>query len=416
MDIPLKKKHPVVKYRYYIIGGVLFFAFVIYVIIAGTGPRRIRYNKENVEIAEVKKGKFLEYVDVEGIVQPIMTVKLNSLESGTVERIVAEEGSMLNEGDTILILNNIELFRNIDDERDELEKQRVTFEERKLDMERRSSQLKRQSLETTYRLDRLSKQYVLDQEEYRIGIKSKAQLEVASDEYNFNQKNTEMLLAELQHDSLMNNIQTELMKSDYVQKEKRYARSRERLNNLIVRAPLSGQLSYLNVIWGERVSAGSSIGELKKIDQFKIQTRLSEYYIDRITPGLPATVIYLNKKYPLRITKINPEVKDRQFEVELVFTEELPENTRIGKNYRIQIELGQPEDALVIPKGNFFSTTGGQWIFKLNNSGAKAVKTPVTIGRQNPQQYEILNGLEPGDRVIITGYDNFGDAGEVVLN
>jgi len=416
MDIPIKKKHPLVKYRYYILGGVIFLAFVIYVIIAGTGPRRIRYSKENLEIVEVKQSKFMEYVDVEGIVQPKQTIKLNVLESGTVERIIAEEGSLLKAGDTILILTNPELIRTIEDERDELEKQRIAYEEKKLEMERKSSQLKRQTMETTYKLDRLSKQYRLDQEEYQIGIKSKAQLEVAEDEYNFNQKNTKMLLEELQHDSLMNNIQTGLMKSDFVSKEKRFVRGRERLDNLIVKAPLSGQLSFINVIWGERVSAGSSIGELKIIDQFKIHTRISEYYIDRIAIGLPATVYYLNKKYPLRITKINPEVKDRQFEVDLVFTEEQPDNIRIGKNYRIQIELGQPEDALVIPKGNFFQTTGGQWIFRLNNSGNKAVKTPVSIGRQNPQQYEILDGLAPGDRVIITGYDNFGEAGEVVLN
>jgi len=416
MDRPIKKKHPLVKYRYYIVGGVIFLAFVIYVIISGTGPRRIRYNMENLDIVEVKQSKFLEYVDVEGIVQPKQTIKLNVLENGTVERIVAEEGSMLKQGDTILILNNNELFRNIDDERDDLEKQRISFEEKKLEMERKSSQLKRQTLETIYKLDRLSKQFRLNQEEFQLGIKSKAQLDVAEDEYNFNQKNTEMLLEELQHDSLMNIIQTELMKSDLISKEKRFARSRERLDNLIIKAQISGQLSFLNVIWGERVSAGNSIGELKVVDQFKIYTRISEYYIDRIANGLPATILYQDKKYPLRITKINPEVKDRQFEVDLVFTEEKPDNIRIGKSYRIQIELGQAEDALVIPKGNFFQTTGGQWIFKLNSSGNKAMKTPVSIGRQNPQQYEILNGLDPGDRVIITGYDNFGDAQEVVLN
>jgi len=416
MDRPIKKKHPLVKYRYYIVGGVIFLAFVIYVIISGTGPRRIRYNMENLDIVEVKQSKFLEYVDVEGIVQPKQTIKLNVLENGTVERIVAEEGSMLKQGDTILILNNNELFRNIDDERDDLEKQRISFEEKKLEMERKSSQLKRQTLETIYKLDRLSKQFRLNQEEFQLGIKSKAQLDVAEDEYNFNQKNTEMLLEELQHDSLMNIIQTELMKSDLISKEKRFARSRERLDNLVIKAQISGQLSFLNVIWGERVSAGNSIGELKVVDQFKIYTRISEYYIDRIANGLPATILYQDKKYPLRITKINPEVKDRQFEVDLVFTEEKPDNIRIGKSYRIQIELGQAEDALVIPKGNFFQTTGGQWIFKLNSSGNKAMKTPVSIGRQNPQQYEILNGLDPGDRVIITGYDNFGDAQEVVLN
>ena len=416
MDVPIKKKHPLVKYRFYILGGIVFLGFAIYVVISGIGPRKIRYKKENLEIAEVKQDKFLEYVDVEGIVQPKLTIKLNALENGTVGRMVADEGSMLKQGDTILILNNPELIRSIEDERDELEKQRITFEEKKLELQQKSSQLKRQTLETTYQLDRLSKQYNLDQEEYKIGIRSKAQLEVSSDDYNYNQKNTEMLLEELKQDSLTNNIQTQLMKNDLTREEKRFARSRDRLEDLIVRAPLSGQLSFVNVILGERVSAGSSIGELKIIDQFKIHTTISEYYIDRITLGLPATVIYQDKKYPLKITKINPEVKDRQFEVDLVFAGEQPENIRIGKTYRIQIELGQPEDAMVIPRGNFFQSTGGQWIFKLNHPGDKAVKTSISIGRQNPHQYEILNGLKPGDYVIVTGYDNFGDAEEVVLN
>jgi len=166
MDIPIKKKHPLVKYRYHIIGGILFLAFVIYVIISGAGPRKIRYNEENLVIAEVKQEKFLEFVDQEGIVQPKQTIKLNILESGVVERIVAEEGSMLMQGDTILVLINPELIRTIEDERDELEKQRITYEEKKLEMERKSSQLRRQTMETIYKLDRLSKQYQLDKEEY----------------------------------------------------------------------------------------------------------------------------------------------------------------------------------------------------------------------------------------------------------
>ena len=415
MDIPIKKKHPFVKYRYYILGGVIFLGFVIYVTILGMGPRRIRYNEENLEITEVKSSKFLEYVDVEGIVQPIMTIKLNSLETGTVEQVIAEVGSLLNQGDTILILTNPELIRTIEDEKDELEKRRISYEERKIDLERKSSQLKRQTLETTYNLERLSKQFRLDQEEFEIGIKTKAQLELASDEYNFKQKTTELSLSELQQDSLTNIIQTELMKNDLLREEKRFIRSQERLDNLIVKAPIAGQLSNIGVIWGERVNAGNSIGEIKIIDQFKIQTRISEYYIDRIAIGLPATVIDQGRRYPVRITKINPEIKERQFEVDLVFADEQPENTRIGKNYRIQIELGQAEDAFVIPKGSFFQSTGGQWIFKVNNAGNKAIKVPISIGRQNPQQYEILNGLSPGDRVILTGYENFGDAQEIVL-
>ena len=416
MDIPIKKKHPLVKYRYYFVGGVIFLGFVVYVVITGMGPSKLRYSEEKLEIAEVKQNKFMEYVDVEGVIQPIQTIKLNSIESGTVMRIVAEEGSLLNQDDTIFILNNPELIRTIEDERDELAKKRISYEEKKLEMARKSSQLKRQTNETIYRLERLSKQFRLDQEEFEIGIKSKAQLELASDEFIFNQQNAELLLIELQHDSLSNNIQTELLKNDIEREEKRFARSQERLDNLIVRAPIAGQLSFVSVIRGERVAAGNSIGELKIIDQFKINTKLSEYYIDRITIGLSATILNQEKRYPLRITKINPEVRDRQFEVDLVFMDELPENTRIGKNYRIQIELGQQEDAIVIPKGNFFQATGGQWIFKVNNAGNKAVRVPILIGRQNPQQYEILNGLSTGDRVIITGYDNFGDAKEIILN
>ena len=154
---------------------------------------------------------------------------------------------------------------------------------------------------------------------------------------------------------------------------------------------------------------------MKVIDQFKISTRISEFYIDRITIGLPATIVSQNQRFPLRISRINPEVRDRQFAVDLVLPDEIPENTRIGMTYRIQIELGQSEDAWVIPRGSFFQMTGGQWIFRLNEAGNKAVKTNISIGRQNPQQYEILDGLQPGDRVIVSGYDNFGDAEEIVL-
>ena len=416
MDIPLKKKHPVVRYRYYFIGGAIFLGFVLYVIISGIGPRKLRFSEERLEIVEVKQGKFMEYMDIEGIVQPKQVMSLNLLEGGLIDRIVSEEGSMLNQGDTILVLNNPELIRTIEDERDELEKRRITFEEKKIEMTRRSSQLKRQTIETNYSLERLSKQYYLDQEEFQIGIKSKAQLELASDEFNFKQQNAALLLNELKQDSMTNDLQTELMKSDLIREEKKFARNQERLDNLIARAPITGQLSYINVVPGQRVGVGSAYGEIKVVDQFKIHTKISEYYIDRIALGLPATVNYLDKKYPLRITKINPEVKDRQFDVDLVFIDEQPDNIRIGKNYRIQIELGQPEDAIVIPKGNFFQSTGGQWIFIINGTSNKAVKTPISIGRQNPQQYEIVSGLKQGDRVIITGYDNFGEAEEIILN
>ena len=282
-------------------------------------------------------------------------------------------------------------------------------------MQRRSSELRRATLRTNYDLERITKEYELARAEYEMGASSRAQLDLAREAYLFNSANTELLLEEQRHDSLRNAIQLTLLQNDLQRDVRRFERIRERLDDLIVRAPISGQLSRISVIQGERVGVGSNISELRVIDQFKITMRLSEFYIDRIEPGLIASITWQNQKYPMRITRVNPEVRDRQFEVDLVFTGELPENIRIGMNYRVQIELGQMQDAIVIPKGGFFQATGGQWIFRLNEAGDRATRVNITIGRQNPQQYEILDGLRPGDRVIVSGYDNFGDAEEIVL-
>jgi len=189
----------------------------------------------------------------------------------------------------------------------------------------------------------------------------------------------------------------------------------KRIDNLAVRAPISGQLSFLNATLGQQIRQSENIGEIKVIDNFKISTQLSEYYIDRVMVGLPASVTYQGNKYPLKVSKVVPEVRDRQFRVELVFTDNKPENVRIGKSYRVQVELDQPNSAIVIPRGDFFQITGGQWIYKLNSSGDKALRTPITVGRQNPVQYEIIDGLEPGDKVITTGYASFGDAEELII-
>lgn len=352
---------------------------------------------------------------MEGIAQPKLTVKLNSYESGIVERIVSEDGAVLKKGDTILVLTNPELMKEIEDERDNLNKQRISYREKLLQMEQNTSELKRNTMKTIYDLKRLSKQHELDKEEYAIGIRSKAQLDVSADEYAYNQKNAQLLLQEQKQDSIKNIMQKDLLTRDMEREEKKYTRNQDRLDNLIVRAPIDGQLSFLSVIPGEKVNAGVNIGELKEMDNMKITASVSEYYIERILLGLPASITYKDKKYPLVISKINPEIKDRNFNIDLLFTEEIPDNIRIGKTCRLQIELGQAENTLVVDKGNFYQSTGGQWVFKLNKEGNKAVRTRIVIGRQNPLQYEILEGLQPGDKVIISGYENFGDVQELVL-
>lgn len=415
MDIKIEKKPWYIRHRYYLLGGTAFVIFLIYVISLSFGPRKLRIETDNIQIAEVKNDKFMEYVDVEGLVQPILTIKINTREAGSVERIIGEEGTMMEKGDSILVLSNPDLLRSIEDQRDEWEKQRITYKEKVIEMEQKSLTLKQQTLQTQYEMNRLIKSFALDKEEYKMGIKSKAQLEVSEDEYNYKLQNSALQMESLRHDSAVTLIRKDLLKNDLEREQKKFTRSLERMNNLVVTAPIAGQLSFVKVTPGQQVASGESIAEIKVLDQYKIHTSLSEYYIDRITTGLPATINYQGKRYPLKITKVVPEVKDRMFDVDLIFTGEMPDNVRVGKSFRVQIELGQPEQAIVIPRGNFYQVTGGQWVYKVNASKTKAIKVPLTIGRQNPQQYEITEGLQPGELVVVTGYDTFGDAEELIL-
>ena len=416
MDIQLEKKPWYIRYRYYLLGGAAFAGLLVYVIILSLGPRRLRVPLEDIQICEVKNDKFLEYVDVEGLVQPILTILVNAGEAGSVQRIVAEEGSLLRKGDTILVLDNPELLRDIEDQRDEWEKQLFTYREKEIEMEQQRITLRKQALQTEYELESLRKTFRLDQEEYAMGVKSKAQLEVAEAEYRFKLETARLERESLRHDSAVNLIRRDLLRNDRERERKKYERARRRLDGLVVTAPADGQLSFVKVVPGQQVAAAENIAEVKVLDQYKIHTALSEYYIDRVTTGLPAAITYQGRRYPLRVSKVVPEVKDRTFDVDLVFTtDSLPDNVRVGKSFRVQIELGQPEEALVIRRGDFYQATAGQWIYRLNADRTRARRVPLTIGRQNPQQYEVTDGLQLGDWVITTGYANFGEAEELVV-
>ena len=335
MDRVLEKKPFIVRFRNILIAGVLFVAFIIYVLIASSGAQKLRINLDEIGVEKVVLGKFQEYVDAEGIVHPILTLQVNAGEAGNVERIVGEEGMMIEKGDTILQLTNDELKRSIEDQTDDWDKQLVGFREKEIEMKQKTLNLKQQMLQTAYELKRLEKSYILDEEEYKMGVQSKAQLEVARDEYEYKKANTALQLEGLRYDSTVTLIRQELMKSDLEREKKKYFRSSERLDNLIVTAPVSGQLSFVKVTPGQKVGNGENVAVIKVLEQFKIHTALGEYYIDRVITGLPASISYQGEKYPLRVTKVVPEIKDRNFDVDLVFTQNTPDNLRIGKSYQI---------------------------------------------------------------------------------
>lgn len=415
MDIRIKKKPWYRRYLYHIAGGTALAALVIYATIMSLEPQKVKLSDTKEVLASAEMRDFTEYLDVEGIVQPIMTIQVNTMESGFVERIVAEDGAMLNEGDTILILSNPELLHSIEDENDAWEDSQRRYREQEIEMQQKSIVLRQQALDANYQLTSIENSLKQSREEYRMGIRSKAELDVAEKNYEYQKKKALLQLESLGHDSVSARLMREMAAANREASDKKRARSAARTRNLVVRAQVAGQLSFLAVTLGQQVGAGTKVGEIKIMKQFKIKASLNEFYIDRIANGQPASVRYQEKTYPMRISQVVPEVKEKKFDCSLVFTGEMPENIRIGKSYRVQIALGSKERTLVIPRGDFLSTTGGLWIYKLDADGTRAVKTEIETGRQNPQQIEILSGLKAGDRVIVGDYDKLNGENEVYI-
>lgn len=369
----------------------------------------------DIKISTVEFADFADYIDVEGVVQPIMTIKVNSKEAGTVARIVKDDGAMLNAGDTILVLENSALEREIQDMQDEWEKLKISNREKLVQMEKSSLNLQIEALNNEYELQRMEKQINQERQEFEIGAKSAAQLQLTEDEYKYKTEKVRLQRQGLKHDSLVTELQRELLLNDQERERRRVENSNSRLDNLVVRAPIAGQLSSVGVVIGQQLSEGYGVAEMKVLTQYKISTSISEYYIDRVSLGLPATINYQNMNYPLRVSKVVPEIKDRTFKADLIFTDTMPDNLRVGKSYRLQIELGQPEKMLTVDRGDFIQETGGLWIYKLNESGTKATKVKIHIDRQNPSKVSIADGLREGDRVVVAGYADFKGVDELII-
>ena len=415
MDIIIPPKPWYIKYRMYIIGGVALLAIIVYTIYVALLPKRQSINSETIKVAVVQDAPFMEFVETEGIVHPIMTIQLNSREPGSVERIVRDEGAMLSKGDTILVLSNPDLWRTIDQEREQWQKSQRNLREQEIQMEQKSITLKLQTMEQRYKMSNLERKLQQVREEFSMGIKSRAELDIAEEDYRHEHQKLLLQMQSLQHDSVTAVLRKEMLEVDRNESQIKLQNVLRRTDDLIVRAPVDGQLGSLGLTLGQQVAGGSKIGEIKVMSEYKIRTSLSEYYVERIHAGLPANIIQKQDTFGLRIARVVPEVKDRKFETDLRFLSDVPDNIRLGKSYRVKIELGQPEQAIIIPRGDFYQKTGGRWIYRMDKDGI-ARRVEIKIGRQNPEQYEVLEGLQPGDQVIISGYDRFGEVEELVID
>ncbi len=416
MDVKLPPKKWYVKYRIHIVAGILAAGLIVMLIKVSTGPKIIRINSDSVQTATVQSGEFSEYVNAEGTLQPIQTIKVYTREGGFVESVLVQDGSLVHKGDTLMILSDPELQRTIETARESWRKQNRSYRTSMIEMDQRRLSLAQSILQTKYELKRLEKEHNLAQEEFRMGIRSRAQLDVADEEYNYKMETVRLQLESRRQDSVLNAIRQEALQDELAEAQRQLRKTEERLNDLIVTAPADGQLSGLSLEPSQRISSGTAIADIKRMDQFRMRLSINEFYIDKITVGQPATITYEKKTYPMTISSTVPEIKSGSFDIYLVFTDSLPDNARIGKSYQARIEMGGQAQSIIVPKGNFYNYTHGSWVFKVNAQHTHAVRVPVSIGRQNPRHFEILEGLNPGDEIIITGYDRIADADEVVLN
>ena len=394
----------------YIIGGIILAGLLVYTLVLQLGPKTLKVEIADEQIAEVTEGEFLEYIDVNGVVSPATSMRVNATEGGTVERICCHNGDLLRRGDTILVLLNPKVLEEMAAERQGYELQQMQHHQQLIERQQKSITLRSQALQADFELKKISKDFELAEEEARRGVKSKAQLEVARDEYEYNRSRTLLNIESLHQDSVLNVIGRQLIQQQMAVEARKLENSNRRRDALVVLAPTDGQIANLNATIGAQISAGEQVAEIGVLTDYKITARLNEYYIDRVQTGLPATAILKGHRYAFEVSRTTPQVQEHSFAVELKGESA---DLRSGQTLRLQIELGKPECRLIIPRGSFYAQTSGQWVMLVDESGHRARRVPIRLGRQNTEHYEVLSGLRPGDRILTSGYEAFSDA-EVV--
>lgn len=385
-------------------------ALVVYALILQLGPRTLEVEIADGQIATVTEGEFLEYIDVNGVVCPATTIRVNATEGGTVERICCHNGDILRRGDTILVLSNPKILEEIAAERQNFDLQQMQHRQQLIEMQQKSITLRSHALQADFELKKMEQDYDLAEEEARVGVKSKAQLKVAKDEYEYNRRRTLLNIESLHQDSVLNVIGRQLIQQQMAMEAQKLGNSNRRREALVILAPTDGQISNLNAVIGGQVAAGEQVGEIGVLTDYKVTARLNEYYIDRVQSGLPATAMLKGHKYSFEVSRTTPQVQEHSFAVELKPLEVDKASLRLGQTLRLQIELGKPERRLIIPRGNFYAQTSGQWIMLVDETGQRARRVPIKLGRQNTEHYEVISGLNTGDCILISGYESFGDA------
>ena len=381
----------------------------------GSHASTLKVSRDELTFGEVRRAEFKDYVRTNGQVLPIQVVQISPEEGGIVMEKVVEEGTMVHKGDVIVRLSNSGLDLQILNAEAELaEKQNLL---RNTQVAMQQDRLNNQTEQAQLDIDTQRKQRAFEQNRrlYAERLISREDYLQSQEDYQLSARKRSLVSKRLKQDSIYRTVQMDQMEDNLENMRRNTQLVRQRKDKLEVRSAIDGELGLLDVELGQSISPGQKIGQLNDLSDYKVQAQIDEHYIDRVRQGLTATFTRGGRQHLLQVRKVYPEVREGKFRCDFVFNGERPENIRTGQTYYIDLELGQPEQAILIPRGTFFQTTGGQWIFVLDKSGSKAYRRQIRIGRQNPQDYEVLEGLEPGEQVVVSGYEAFKDNEVLVL-
>ena len=415
MDRKIEKKKGIRPKHVIYTVGALVFIFLLVKIIKDSNITTLKVDAEKISIEAVVQGNFDDFIRTNGTVEPISTIYLDAEEGGRVEQILIEEGAPVKKGDVILILENRSVYMDIMNSESNLAQKQNYLRQTRISFENALIDSKRMLLNSEFDIIKKKRNFEQQKALYDDELISKEIYLQAKEDYDYATQLQEINKQKMQNDSLiriteMNQLEKELEKMDQT-----LVLVRERLENLNVKAPVDGQLGMLDAEIGQSIGKGTRIGQINVLTDYKIEALIDEHYIDRVRQDLSATFERQNSLFNLRVKKVYPEVRNSQFQIDLVFTDERPDNIRTGQTYYINLQLGQPQQSILISLGAFYNSTGGQWIYVLDPSGDFATKREIRIGRKNPKFYEVLDGLQPGEKVITSGYDLFGDNDKLIL-
>ncbi|HKB87252.1 MAG TPA: HlyD family efflux transporter periplasmic adaptor subunit [Ignavibacteriaceae bacterium] len=409
-----KKKWPPKKIAIYAGGGLILF-IILYSFIFSDKSSRLNVEEDKITISSVKYGPFQEYIPITGTVQPIETFLLDVSDGGKVVTKYIEEGAFVNAGDPILKLDNASLTLNIIYNEANVFQQINSLRSTRLAMEESRLSLQGQLLDINHSLKLQKTTYENNKVLFDKNLVSKIEYENAKDEYEYLLNKKNLTLETFRKDSIFRTLQVEQLEKSVSTLEENLNITKKQLEDLTVKAPITGQLTSLNAEIGQSIAPGANVGEIDVVDSFKVRAAIDEHYIARVSPGQTGEFTLSDHTYRLIIKKVFPEVKNGQFEVDMNFNGEVPKGIRRGQSVQIRLELGELSQALTIDRGGFYQTTGGQWIFVLDPSGDAAYKRDIKLGRQNSSDFEVLEGLKKGEKVITSSYDTYGDVDKLVF-